>query len=105
MQNSERLRASLDQELAGVFNEKLTQAKVRSCLAELDGMAAEFRKMLTSQLSRLCASLTPRFRGIMTPMEGHAPIIHYELSDQEYTDFEVLWRLSAVILYCVETDM
>lgn len=47
-------------------------------------------------LKRLFRSLTPRLRGIMTPMEGSAPTIHFELTEEEYARNEVATRCLCV---------
>jgi len=87
--NTQRLRSNLQAEVDVVFTEDLPRAKLSSCLSELDAVITEFRTTLSTSLSRLCASLTPRLRGIMTPMEGSTPNIHYELTEEEFTHNEV----------------
>ena len=46
MQNTQRIRHTLEAETEGVFVEQLPRAKLQSCLSELDAVAADFRKTM-----------------------------------------------------------
>ncbi|PKU78327.1 conserved oligomeric Golgi complex subunit 4 [Dendrobium catenatum] len=96
-----KLRHEIDEQCSEVFPASADREKVKSCLSELGEINSSFKRILSSGLEQLLASISPRIR----PVLDSVATVSYELSDTEYEDNEVNDPWVQKLLHAIETNV
>ncbi|KAK8945557.1 Conserved oligomeric Golgi complex subunit 4 [Platanthera guangdongensis] len=96
-----KLRHEIEEQCAEVFPAPADREKVKSCLSELGEINIAFKRILSSGLEQLLASVSPRIRHILDSIAT----ISYELSDAEYEENEVNDPWVQKLLHAIQTNI
>lgn len=96
-----KLRHEIEEQCAEVFSAPADREKVKSCLSELGEINSTYKRILSSGLEQLMASISPRIR----PVLDSVATVSYELSDAEYEDNEVNDPWVQKLLHAIETNV
>ncbi|XP_020572165.1 conserved oligomeric Golgi complex subunit 4 isoform X2 [Phalaenopsis equestris] len=96
-----KLRHEIEEQCAEVFPAPADREKVKSCLSELGEISSTYKRILSSRLDQLMASISPRIR----PVLDSVATISYELSDADYEDNEMNDPWVQKLLHAIETNI